>query len=384
MADRPVCSECGKSYVNKGGLKSHIKRMHPGFENEVVDLTDDTISNSTTTKTEEAPSQPSRPKADPTEKRRGRTRNFTNAISDRLHRAKSQRMYLISRSTIGPRESSFSILGSVGNIYIVTINKTPNCTCPDFAKGNLCKHIIFVYLRVLRVSENDRVICQSHLLDAELDHIFDHAPKDPSATFVASSAVRKKYKQIQGGEHQEEEEEEETGVKRQPINRDDCPICYELMKEGKEEIVWCSVSCGNNIHKTCFDTWQKSKQGKADCVWCRAQWPKERKRKKSGEDRMNLESSGDSYVNLAELQPGMSTERDTSTYNQYGWNRYKHYDDDDDDDDGHHSVIDEIAEIRNPDFGIDPTVSKLPCDTLPLLPTNWRCIHAPVKGWTPK
>ncbi len=53
-------------------------------------------------------------------------------------------------------------------------------------------------------------------------------------------------------------------------------------------------------------------QGKGSCVYCRADW---------------LEPAGarlplnDGYMNLGQLQPGMSLERDESTYNYSSWRR---------------------------------------------------------------
>jgi len=52
-------------------------------------------------------------------------------------------MYLIDRDPqANPHEQKFYVLGSVGNVYTVTISHIPSCTCPDHAKGNLCKHIV--------------------------------------------------------------------------------------------------------------------------------------------------------------------------------------------------------------------------------------------------
>ncbi|KAL0477728.1 RING finger and U-box domain-containing protein [Acrasis kona] len=284
--------------------RSHKKRLHE--EHGYVDLTQDEES--------------SRKKAKIVpEKRKGRTLSMTQNVRDRLERAKGQRMFMVSRQMKDPREMTFAILGSVGNIYTVIINKTPHCTCPDNEKGNLCKHIIFVYLKVLRVNEGNRIVCQKHLLDSELDEIIQNAPKDPSESCIASLAVRNRYKQLEDGELVEGDE-----GKRYPLDKEDCPICYEPMTD-KEEIVWCKHSCGNNMHKTCFDMWAKSKQSNGEpvtCVFCRAEWP----------SAASSNPKGGKYVNMAALQPGISKVRDTSTYNDYYYSRRHYYEDDDEDD----------------------------------------------------
>ncbi|CAI5508726.1 unnamed protein product, partial [Closterium sp. Naga37s-1] len=50
-----------------------------------------------------------------------------------------------------PCSCNFHVLGATGNVYTVTISQQPSCTCPDYGNGNLCKHVLFVLLRVLHV-----------------------------------------------------------------------------------------------------------------------------------------------------------------------------------------------------------------------------------------
>lgn len=37
----------------------------------------------------------------------------------------------------------------------------------------------------------------------------------------------------------------------------ECPICYEEFESKSEEIVWCKATCGNNVHKACFEAWRQ-------------------------------------------------------------------------------------------------------------------------------
>ena len=53
-------------------------------------------------------------------------------------------------------------------VYQVTVGRHPDCTCPDFQKGNLCKHYLFVMLRVLRLDHHDPLVWQRALLKAEV------------------------------------------------------------------------------------------------------------------------------------------------------------------------------------------------------------------------
>lgn len=65
-------------------------------------------------------------------------------------------MFLISRREINSFEQHFIVLGSVGNVYTVIINSKPQCSCPDFQKGNSCKHIVNLFYKMKR---KKKVIC---------------------------------------------------------------------------------------------------------------------------------------------------------------------------------------------------------------------------------
>lgn len=87
----------------------------------------------------------------PPQERRGRRfrpqapQNFSGIY----HRATTQRFYVLRRTRTGtalcPREE-VELTGSTGSIYNVTIGPFPMCTCPQGAKTQQCKHIVFVSL----------------------------------------------------------------------------------------------------------------------------------------------------------------------------------------------------------------------------------------------
>ncbi|KAI1924006.1 hypothetical protein LOZ52_002614 [Ophidiomyces ophidiicola] len=63
-----------------------------------------------------------------------------------------------------------------------------------------------------------------------------------------------------------------TKRKRQPIEGD-CPICFSELTSDTSAIVWCEASCGNNVHKTCFEKWASNNRGKTlCCIFCRSPW----------------------------------------------------------------------------------------------------------------
>jgi len=234
---------------------------------------------------------------------------------ERIDRAEQQRIYMVNRKVVEECRQEFAILGSTGNVYTVTITHLPNCTCPDFKKGNLCKHIIFVYLRVLRLKRDSAFIFQKALLSEELCSIFANAAPDP--TIMANKNVRDKYETITSGGPFKSTSSDE---KRRPIEGD-CPICYELLEEkDRKDIVWCKEGCGNNLHKDCFEQWKKSKRGsKVTCVYCRGNWVEN-----SNGPEVLLNEEG--YVNLGVVQ-GMNTQRDTTSYHRNYRNSWYYKDD---------------------------------------------------------
>ncbi|CAB4415287.1 unnamed protein product [Rhizophagus irregularis] len=107
------------------------------------------------------------------EKRLARFKTCCSLLNrKRMIRAEQQRIYLIERNKINDLREKFVIVGPAGNVYTVTIAHLPDCNCPDFMKGFLCKHIFFVYLKVLGVNRDSTLIYQKALLSKELRSIF--------------------------------------------------------------------------------------------------------------------------------------------------------------------------------------------------------------------
>ncbi|KAI2463898.1 hypothetical protein F4781DRAFT_414880 [Annulohypoxylon bovei var. microspora] len=236
----------------------------------------------------------SRKKAEITEKRLRRFRaepphDFT-AI---YYRATSQRFFVLGRTRNGTAccpEESVELTGSTGNIYVVHIAQKPTCTCPHAQSGHQCKHVIYVLSRVLRARFD--LVYQLALLTSELQEIFANAPPIESADQPGAKTHDKNRKPLEG----------------------DCPICFSPF-EAAEDTVYCQTTCGNNIHKECFEMWaatkRKSAKDQVTCPMCRTPW--------QGDDDMvkKIKNTGivghDGYVNVAD-QLGISGERDFSSY----------------------------------------------------------------------
>ncbi|KAG8962748.1 hypothetical protein FRC03_003843 [Tulasnella sp. 419] len=237
-------------------------------------------------------------------------------ITERVDRVMTQRFFMIDRRRNGEElREEFKVLGSTGNVYKVVIDKLPSCDCPDAAKGNHCKHILFIFLKVLGVSQFSNLYYQKALLTTELASIFSTAPKNPSS--VASNRIRELYAAAIGEPSSSKGKEADVteGKKRKKFeDGDDCPICYEALMEAKEsDLVFCET-CNNALHEECFSQWRRTNAGKTiTCVWCRSPWVDLPGPGEAGPSIASI--SRDGYLNLG-TAAGLSPVRDTSTYYQ--------------------------------------------------------------------
>ena len=221
------------------------------------------------------------------------------AVKDR---ALTQRLTVLSRERHGSEEvpeEEVVIVGSTGNVYTVNIGVIPGCDCPHANKGNQCKHVIYVMMRILKAPEH--VAYQLALLSSELRDLFSNAPPIPGVK-----------------DESQKNGEEEQDRNRKPIEGE-CPICYDSLNSDKETIVYCKASCGNNIHQSCMKTWiSMAPRGKATCPYCRATWAGDvEPGVKLGDiDTKGLERNEDGYVNVAG-QLGLSGKRDYSSYHSF-------------------------------------------------------------------
>ncbi|KAL4782371.1 hypothetical protein BJX76DRAFT_291934 [Aspergillus varians] len=241
-----------------------------------------------------------------------RLRRFRKAapwsFRQRVERAVTQRMFVVGQTIAGTDEipeMTFDMVGSTGNIYKTIIGKEPTCNCPDGTKGNQCKHICYVLVKVLKAPTHLQY--QLAFLSTELREIYENSPL---------RHVKDK------------EEDHDTDGKRKPVEGD-CPICFMEFEPDKEDIVWCRAACGNNIHKACFQQWAATQNAQGvRCVYCRSQWQNQDADGKVDISLQLLVSQGevgeDGYTNVAR-QMGLSGERDYSTYHQHWVHRHLSY-----------------------------------------------------------
>ena len=265
---------------------------------------------------------------EPKEKRAAVFRSHPNAdVRARIARALEQRLYLVEQRDMSASTSGlcreYVVLGSTGNVYTVQIGKIPSCNCPDCTRGHLCKHILFVFLRVLRVPSHSPIIYQKALLQSELKEIFAKTSEATNAVKVREE-VAAAYKKAFSGENTSGEVTQGESMTADVDN--ECPICFEGVVGTKEALERCST-CRKAIHKECLLKWLARTPS---CCFCRAPWTVEDVMTKAlgKAAAVGVAVSRDGFVNLGGLQ-GMPRVRDTSTYHRSRWNGYG-YDEADD------------------------------------------------------
>ncbi|CAF0848286.1 unnamed protein product [Didymodactylos carnosus] len=266
-----------------------------------------------------------------TEKRLKRYRpSATSAVRVRIERALSQRLYLIAQTHTSDDEISreYKVLGQTGNVYDVVISRMPTCNCPDALRNSLCKHILFVMHRVLKVHRKSPLLYQQALLTSELHDIFAKADSLHSAidsNVLAEQTVREMYQRTTGKEGLVLDQASTTATiptsdNRKPLDSQDCPICFEQMSED-EQLTYCTAYCGNNIHQVCIDKWKEAKQRvKEDvtCPLCRAIWKDKYLTSTTAQTFSSKGQSGHgNYLNLAEFSTAHQDLTDAYTDNTY-------------------------------------------------------------------
>ncbi len=238
-------------------------------------------------------------------------------------------MFCLGRTKLSALSEELKICGSTGNVYTVRIGTFPTCSCPDHDNGHICKHVLFVFLRVLGAARYKLYHVQRALLDTELHDLFASARADPSAD--APRDLVHAYLRATGQAPPSSSPPAPPGAKRRvPEPGDVCPICYEEFSlpaagsrslgsgsGGSSSLVYCEHSCGNACHAECFGQWAATARGNFDtgavpCIFCRAPFPPSSGSGTRGRpQRPAATISPEGYLNLA-AAAGVSAHREYS------------------------------------------------------------------------
>ncbi|CAB9526179.1 kinase kinase [Seminavis robusta] len=226
----------------------------------------------------------------------------SGAVRQRIQRAKTQRLFLVDRPQEDDNGHKFCVMGSTGNLYTVKISKLVHCSCPDHAKGNVCKHILFVMLKVIGLPDTSPLIYQTALLTSELEEITQQLQLRRNSVgprVMANARVQKAYQEMTSPAAKTDTpaaaSPENDSNKRQQIEGD-CAICFDEMA-CNQDLVFCRAVCGANFHAACMNHWKRANKHNTTCPNCRSAWQEEEQADESA--KSNAE---DGYANLGQLQ----------------------------------------------------------------------------------
>ncbi|KAI3851110.1 hypothetical protein MKW92_042863 [Papaver armeniacum] len=158
-------------------------------------------------------------------------------VAERIKEALQERLCLLHCC-----EADFFVLGATGDVFNVRLATTPSCSCPD--RMIPCKHILFVFLRVLE-------LCQLiHLLNT---------PTSPK--ILASSRVREKFLHLYSSKS-------DLG----PPPKPDLGKCIKCKKQmyAEDEVLECD-QCEYIGHEKCM-IYRKTEYGAPFCAFCGNRW----------------------------------------------------------------------------------------------------------------
>jgi len=163
-------------------------------------------------------------------------------FESRLHRALSQRIYLVSRGEGNEEGQTFRVMGASSFIYTVKPHEL-KCSCPDNrTRGAFCKHLIFLAIRVF------------HLAELAAYTIFQ------SREWLGEYEAPAEIKVAPSSHHRKEPEDDE-----------ECSICCEKFAETVDEEYTGCTQCSNIFHETCIYNWLQVSPN-ANCPLCRSGW----------------------------------------------------------------------------------------------------------------
>ncbi|SPO22981.1 uncharacterized protein UTRI_01659 [Ustilago trichophora] len=212
-------------------------------------------------------------------------KKLDDAAIKRIAKAHHERLYLIHRYRDGVQlKEAFDVCGSKGNVYKILIDRNVSCSCMDFKlRRQVCKHLLFVYIKVLRLASNLPVYSDIRLTQDQVQQVFDESLSDPVAQALAKPELRDAWKKAVGYKSDDSEtasDSSASGSNDAPVGKrlipeegDVCGVCYEDLEPGSVEgLEFCLKSCGRPIHTDCLETWFKTRGFARTCIWCRGKW----------------------------------------------------------------------------------------------------------------
>lgn len=167
----------------------------------------------------------------------------------RAQRAKTQKIFLANRN-LDDSSATFDVLGASGNLYKVSLNDSPKCSCPDHTtRGSRCKHILFMLIKIFNVNDPYKSVFTQNEIQQYINSYKTNIANYTIQVDPATIALNTKNISYDVGEK---------------FLDDDCCVCLDPIDNG-EVRVHCKKVCGRCIHASCYEMIKKVSK---NCPYC--------------------------------------------------------------------------------------------------------------------
>jgi len=177
----------------------------------------------------------------------------------------STTFYLLART--GP--TVFSIKDDTEKVYKISVGNPHGCSCGLHSSENLCIHMMYVLLKVLKVPATHELSYQTSLTDAEITQVLSGSCSTSSSRVAQArlsvAAIRQQREASRrrgsgasssggggGSAGAGDDGKEDNGfVPRQVLDEDEplqCPICQDDMTK-EQALTWCRKGTPRNLHR---------------------------------------------------------------------------------------------------------------------------------------
>ncbi|EQC33357.1 hypothetical protein SDRG_09333 [Saprolegnia diclina VS20] len=189
-----------------------------------------------------------------------------DAIRAKIDDTIGRTMYLVQ--TTGP--TNYIQEQNSSTKYRVLIGAVQSCTCGD---KDVCCHLLFVMLKILRVPRTNPVVWQKSLIDSEITTLLSGGYSEETNARAKPAFLRRKL--APETPEVDETTKKQVATRHALVEGEVCAICQEEMVESEKNLTYCKHGCGNNFHIDCMKVFGESrKQSKEpiSCPLCRHDW----------------------------------------------------------------------------------------------------------------
>jgi hypothetical protein len=131
---------------------------------------------------------------------------------------------------------------------------------------NLCVHVLFVLIKILKVPQTNPLVWQYGLNDREVTQVLQKR-------FANVNSRQQRLDKARAADSKETS----LGVAQRPLEPGDCdcPVCQEEMVPSEVPLTFCEVGCGGSMHASCMQIWaqhRKQLNQNTTCPLCRSDW----------------------------------------------------------------------------------------------------------------